>query len=71
MKKITECYETIGTVKVADREIPILDIKLMSDEQWKRLAVENAISNYTKAFGHVPESTEVVLPSVLHWEYNT
>lgn len=66
MKEITECYETIGTVKVAEREIPLLDIKLMSDEQWEELAVKNAINNYTKTFGNVPESTEVALK----WQRN-
>lgn len=59
MEKLTERYNTIGTIKVSGRELPVLDVKLMSDEEWQELAVKNAISNYTKAFGHAPESLEV------------
>lgn len=42
--------------KTAD--IPISNIPMMSDERWQELTRENAVHNYTKQFGHAPESTE-------------
>ena len=57
-KNIREQYETVGTVKIGEKEIQVLDIKLMSDERWNELAIENAIENYTKEFGYAPESPE-------------
>lgn len=59
MERLAERYKTIETVKVGEKEISVLDIKLMSDEKWQELAIENAISNYTKVFGHAPASTEI------------
>lgn len=39
-------------------KIPVLNIKMMSDEEWNELAIQNAIENYTKEFGHYPERSE-------------
>lgn len=43
---------------VIPSKIPVLNIKMMSDEEWNELAIQNAIENYTKEFGHYPEHPE-------------
>lgn len=61
-----ETYEILG------REYPVtgyvtaprigavllVDLPMMSDEEWNRTAGENAVHNYTRKFGHPPESVE-------------
>lgn len=49
-------YDCIGGVRY-----PRLDIHMMSDEDWNRSALKNAIENYQKAFGRPPESDEEAL----------
>lgn len=56
---MTEQYETIGNIKLGKLELPILNIILMDDERYQKMAIENAIDNYTKEFGYAPESKEV------------
>ncbi|MDO5345286.1 MAG: hypothetical protein Q4E91_06035 [Lachnospiraceae bacterium] len=52
-------YPVIGMVETSNgAELSLLDIPMMSDERWQELAVENAVHNYTKKFGHAPESAE-------------
>lgn len=50
----------IGQVKSKKlgRMVPLVDIKLMSDEEWQRGAVQNAVDNYKRRFGEDPESEE-------------
>lgn len=38
--------------------VPLVDLPMMSDEEWNRTAGENAVHNYTRKFGHPPESVE-------------
>lgn len=49
-------YDSIGGIRY-----PRLGIHMMSDEDYKRKALENAIHNYKKDFGHPPESDEEAL----------
>lgn len=39
-------------------EVPVLNIRFMSDEQWNELAIQNAIENHTRELGHAPEYHE-------------
>jgi len=34
---------------------------MMSDEDWVKHSRENAIHNYTKAFGHPPDAVEIAV----------
>ena len=38
--------------------VPLVDLPMMSDEEWNRTARENAVHNYTRKFGHPPENVE-------------
>lgn len=38
--------------------VPLVDLPMMSDEEWNRTARENAVHNYIRKFGHPPESVE-------------
>lgn len=38
--------------------VPLVDLPMMSDEEWIKSARENAVHNYTRIFGHPPESVE-------------
>lgn len=61
-----ETYEILGreypvTGYVTSPQIgtvPLVDLPMMSDEEWNRTARENAVHNYTRKLGHPPESVE-------------
>lgn len=38
--------------------VPVLDIPIMSDEQWVQKARENAMRNYIREHGHEPADPE-------------
>lgn len=40
MEKLIDRYSVIGTVAVKGTPIPILDIPMMSDEEWQKMAQE-------------------------------
>lgn len=56
-------YPVSGYVHVEQlgRAVPLLDIRMMSDERWEELARESTVRNYTEAFGYAPESVAVAL----------
>ena len=50
-------YPVVGRVKVENERVyPLVDIPMMSDEEWNRLAGENAVNNFTRENGRVPEN---------------
>lgn len=36
--------------------VPLVDLPMLSDDEWIRTARENAVHNYTRKFGHPPVS---------------
>ena len=38
--------------------VPIISLPLMPDDEWQRLARENAVGNYRKLNGREPETVE-------------
>ena len=55
-------YQVIGSVESKRHgTVPLLDIPMMSDETWMKLAQENAVDRYRRAFGREPESVEVAV----------
>lgn len=70
MNEILERFPVVGTVTIksaeGDIDLPILGIKMMSDERWLELAAENAVHNYTREHGTAPESVE----QALEWQRN-
>ncbi len=52
MNEILERFPVVGTVTIksaeGDTDLPILGIKMMSDERWQELAIENSVHNYTR-----------------------
>ena len=42
-------------------DIPRVGMRMMSDEDWVKHSRENAIHNYTKAFGHPPDAVEIAV----------
>lgn len=43
------------------KQVPIMSIKQMNDEEWQQLATRNAMQNYYKAFGEYPENPAAAL----------
>ena len=52
MSEVLKQFPVVGTVTIKSSEggadLPILGIKMMSDERWQELAIENSIHNYTR-----------------------
>lgn len=46
--ELIEKYGTSGMITVKGIEFPIIDIPMMSDEKWQKLAEENAVHNFKK-----------------------
>ena len=65
MNEVLKQFPVVGTVTIktaeGDTDLPILGIKMMSDERWQELAAENAVHNYTREYGRAPESIEQAL----------
>lgn len=52
-------YPVIGFVEASwGDDIPVVDIPLMSDEEWQASARKNAVENYVRKFGREPETIE-------------
>ena len=61
-------YNTIGKVKMkSGKEVPLLDIPMMSDERWNELAKEQAIKNYARVNGKEPKNAETALKWQRKW----
>ena len=60
MKILGRSYPVLGQIKVkdSDRTIPLVDMPMVSDEQWNKGSAENAVQNYRKEFGRDPESID-------------
>ncbi len=58
MNELIEKYGICGNVVVGDRELPLLNIPMMSDERWQELARENAIHNFKKVNKREPANAE-------------
>lgn len=41
--------------------VPIISLPLMPDDEWQRLARENAVGNYRRLNGREPETVEEAL----------
>ncbi len=61
VKELIDRYGTTKNVKVNGVDLPIINIPMMSDEKWQKLARENAVSNYRRITGTEPESVEAAL----------
>lgn len=48
-------------------KVPLLNIPMMSDEDWNRSAQENAIQNYINVVGKEPDSTEQAVEWQKKW----
>ncbi len=70
MNEVLKQFPVVGTVTIKSSEegadLPILGIKMMSDERWQELAIENSVHNYTREHGRAPESME----QALKWQRN-
>ena len=58
MQNLIDRYGTAGTIEIQGIKLPIINIPMMSDEEWNRLAQENAVSNYRRELGKDPASVE-------------
>lgn len=61
MEKLIGQYGTSGTVAVGEWEFPVINIPMMSDETWHRLAEENAVHNFTVQNGREPVDVDEAL----------
>jgi len=53
-------YPVIGQVETkSGTKVPLVDIPMMTDEEWIQLAHENAIQNYIRERGHEPVDPEI------------
>lgn len=52
-------YEVVRQVKMKNEDnVPLLNIPMMSDDQWNELAERQVIKNYIRENGREPESVE-------------
>lgn len=63
MQQLINEYGTLGVAKApgSEIEVPIINLPMMSDDQWQQLARENAVRNYLKEFGRKPDSVAVAV----------
>jgi hypothetical protein len=60
----SKAYEVLGHVENPDTgkiDVPLVGMKMMSDEDWIKSARENAVYNYTKKFGHPPDTVDIAV----------
>mgnify|MGYP003273417965 CR=1 FL=1 len=61
-------YPVIGTVNTKEfGPLPLVDMPMMSDDRWQRLANEQVVKNYTREHGHAPESLEAAYAWQEEW----
>lgn len=59
-------YPVIGEFKIRDNvSLPLVDIPMMLDEEWKRLSAAQAIKNFIRENGREPEDAE----EAFQWQY--
>lgn len=54
MNEIIEKYGTTGTVTIGEKEFPLINIPMMPDEKWQKMAMEQAINHFTVNNGRKP-----------------
>ncbi len=55
-------YPIIGQVEMKSGAIvPMIEIKMMSDERWKQLAEESAVKHFREWHGREPETVQEAL----------
>ena len=56
-------YKVIGEVesKTLGCNIPLVDLRLMSNEEERHLAEQNAVENYHRIFGWEPENVKTAV----------
>ncbi len=60
-------YPIIGYIKASwGQKVPLVDMPMMSDEEWHRSARQNAVENYIKKFGKEPENEDIAVK----WQRN-
>lgn len=61
-------YPVIGEIEVSPGvKLPVVDIPMMSDEEWQRSANEQVVKQYTRAHGRAPESLEAAYAWRREW----
>lgn len=60
-------YPVIGRINTSAGSFPLVYIPMMSDEEWQRLASENAVHNYIRENGHEPENVETAEEWLKKW----
>lgn len=72
MKELIERYGTSGMVAIGGREFPVINIPMMSDEKWQRLAREHAVHSFIVCNGREPASVEEAVmwqrAAIAEWE---
>ena len=59
-------YPVIGEFKIRENvSLPLVDIPMMPDEEWKRLSAAQAIKNFIRENGREPEDAE----EAFQWQY--
>ena len=56
MENLIKQYGVSGIVEIGGKELPVIEIPMMTDDRWQELARENAVQNYTREHGRAPES---------------
>ena len=54
-----KAYPLLGYVTTPQTgSVPLVDLPMMTDEEWERTARENAVHNFTRKFGRPPATVE-------------
>lgn len=56
-------YKVIGEVesKLLRRNVPLVNLRLMTNEEEHRLAEQNAVENYRRTFGREPKDIQTAV----------
>lgn len=64
-------YPVIGEFEISENvSLPLVDIPMMTDEEWKRLSEEQAVKNFTRENGRKPENAEEAYQWQREWISN-
>lgn len=61
-------YPIVGEVEISEKvRLPLVDVPMMPDEEWKRMSEEQAIKNFTRENGNYPNSAREAFQWQREW----
>lgn len=61
VQDLIDRYGTSGNIRICNTELPVINIRMMDDDDLRALINENAVSNYRRINGRDPETVKEAL----------